>query len=104
MTAFEPGREALRWLRENVRLNDLDAQVDVQASAVGASIGRSRLASTKPGNLGATSFEAAADGDVPLVRLDDHDFDRVDALKIDVEGNELDAREGPPAFCGCTGP
>ncbi len=103
--AIEPEPEMLRRLRTNLALSGA-AEVTVAPVALAAEEGTVRLA-TPGSNRGET--RAAADGDgaaVParplLALLEAHGFDRVDALKIDIEGAEEPVlraflRDAPPA-------
>jgi FkbM family methyltransferase len=93
--AIEPNPEMARRLRENVRLNRLSSIV-VREVAVGASHG---LAAGTPnaGNFGASAYgrvEAAAETGprvamMPLLDvIQSAGLDRINVLKIDIEGHE----------------
>lgn len=95
--AFEPNPVTESALVESVGLNKLDALVDIHCVAVGAASGTGSLRSLLENNNGAVAVDAAAGGEVPIVRLDDLDLPHATAIKIDVEGAEenvlLGARE-----------
>lgn len=95
--AFEPFDATRRLLQNSVWMNGLAEIATIHASAVSSSAG------VKPLYLGTSSghhslFALGADGgariDVPTVRLDDVLDQRVDLLKIDAEGAELDVLDG----------
>jgi FkbM family methyltransferase len=107
--AFEPGRDQLRYLQHNVEINKLKAIVQINRTALGSSPGTIGYKSGAEGNLGGS--HVVPDGtDVALTTLDRYCADRgvpkVDALKIDVEGYELEVlrgfartlRENPPGL------
>lgn len=94
--AFEPNAETLELLEENVRENGVESMCRICHAAVGASAGRARAIAASEDNSGMTRVESDASGDVPLIRLDDalkNDV-RIDVIKIDVEGWELDVLRG----------
>lgn len=100
--AFEPSPWACQRLRHTVAENGLDATVSVHPHAVGDRAGTATL--FMPGRVGnhtpsILGGEADAEPiDVPLTTLDDalrtHGIDRVDLLKIDVEGFEPNVLAG----------
>ena len=100
--AFEPHPDTARKLRLNCRLNGLD--VHVRECAVGEAPGELDLWSDGGGNVGQTSLLAEATSNAKLRHavavetlagaLDEAGFDRIDLLKIDVEGWE-DRALGP---------
>lgn len=102
VVAIEPGRKAFHYLEENVRANSV-SNVRAFNFAAGAENGFVQLY-VDDSNL-ATAFvignstsNGASDTSVPMYRIDDAfpDFaiDRVDVIKIDVEGYELEALGG----------
>lgn len=103
VVAFEPQPAIHRLLCANVALNGL-GQVACVHAAVGAAEGAIDVPvidPSRPGNFGAVSLVAgAAPGGkaaaVPLVSLDRAcaGLERLDAIKIDVEGMELDVLKG----------
>jgi FkbM family methyltransferase len=92
--AYEPNPEALYWLRKNVELNDLEDRIEIHAVAVGEESGFCSVTSTTPGNLGATRFDTHPAGDYPIVSLDNEALSNIGALKIDVEGHEVEVLNG----------
>ena len=88
--SFEPGGEAFRILRDNVRLNDLGALVEIRNEAVGASVGEVDF--TEGGdtvNRVALPSETRRSTRVSMNTLDNALAGRIPAvMKIDVEGFE----------------
>lgn len=91
--AFEPLRTIFPVLRRNVDLNGL-TQVRCHNAALGARPGSATLANYGPGNMAASSFDLGAGADYPVVALDQLELDRLDFLKIDVEGSQVAMLEG----------
>jgi FkbM family methyltransferase len=95
--SFEPAERAWRYLRENVELNGLQAEVDVQTKAVGAKAGTLTLtAGMGEINHVLRAGEQAESVQVPMVSLDGFFTDRTPPLliKIDVEGFETEVVHG----------
>jgi FkbM family methyltransferase len=99
--AFEPVPETRARLIANLRRNGLQDGVEVWDKAVGDRPGRQRITtSTQSGENRLLSDERGAEGasvEVEVVTLDRHLFDRcerVDVIKCDIEGGELDALRG----------
>jgi FkbM family methyltransferase len=108
LIAFEPVGANACALRENVTLNDLAGVVEVREHALGQSDGTLRMGREVGTGAGTGNAfaEASASGlaqpldwtIVPLHRLDDvlpsGAVDRLDFIKMDVEGAELDVLRG----------
>ncbi len=97
--AFEPGETQLRYLNANVGHNSYEDRVSVNAVALGESPGEIGYEPGPERNLGASRVTTLAGGRiVPLITLDDYcrekGIDRLDAIKIDVEGFELSVLRG----------
>jgi FkbM family methyltransferase len=92
--AFEPHPKAFAALCENLRRNRVSAQVEARRCAVGADDGFATLEECT--NLGETrAIASRSASEVPLTRLDGLPaLRRAAALKIDIEGGELDALHG----------
>jgi FkbM family methyltransferase len=98
VVAFEPNAKLATALRASLALNALDGKVDVRELGLGKHAGRGQFAKEIPDNLGAQSI-TGGDGPLEIVPLDSIDFPtQVKAVKIDVEGMELDVLEGAIAL------
>lgn len=96
--AFEPGPPNLERLRANVALNpSLEARLEIIPAGVGSAAGELGW-SEEPGNPGNALLSAEGSLRVPVITLDDfaasHSIARLDFIKIDVEGMELDVMRG----------
>lgn len=104
IVAVEPDPALVRQLRYNVRTNGAEASIRIVEAAVGAASGEGRLI-RNPVNSGENRLardeanecgEPGADGVVSVrVRtlqeiVEEAQFDRIDFLKVDVEGHERD--------------
>lgn len=96
--AFEPDRVNFERLVDNVELNALTGLVYARHAAAAASAGRLTLAPSGAANRGLSRIDAEAVGgyDVTAVALDDVVSlrDAVVALKVDVEGYEMEVLAG----------
>jgi FkbM family methyltransferase len=93
----EPNPAAIALLRENIALNGLEGLIDDRGIGfgVGREAGRYKAVSENPANLGATSLVAHPEGDLQVVSLDElFSGERIDFMKIDVEGMEFEALAG----------
>lgn len=91
--AFEPFLDNYNRLVRNIEINNLSKKVMSVNAAVGSKKGFSNLVSDVGGNTGQAKF-VSADSGVEMISLDDMDFERVDILKIDVEGYEIEVIKG----------
>jgi FkbM family methyltransferase len=91
--SFEPLRTIFPVLERNVALNGL-AQVRCHHAALGAQPGHAGLANYGVANLAASSFTPGVGSNYPVVTLDQFGLDRLDFLKIDVEGGQVAMLEG----------
>lgn len=83
--AFEPLIDVYRELNENIKLNNADVVAYNVAVGNGEEI---------KGNTSGNMFSLGGDTKVKTVKLDDYSFDKVDLLKIDVEGFEFEVLQG----------
>jgi len=93
----EPNPLALEILQENINANNLEGCIDKRGMGfgVGNVSGHFRVVTDDANNLGATRLVADKDGDINVKTLDDlMGDDKVDFIKIDAEGMELDVLEG----------
>lgn len=97
----EPNPSALKILRENISANKLGERIDVRGMGFGAgkSSGRFRAVTDNINNLGATRLVEDDTGEIETQTLDKlMGDDKVDFIKIDAEGMELDVLEGAAAL------
>ena len=93
----EPNPEALRLLEQNIEANGIADRIDRRGWGLGAGRGEGRFAAVTDNadNLGATRLVAAEDGGIETRSLDALlGADRVDFIKIDAEGMEMDVLDG----------
>lgn len=101
--AFEPQRPVVDYLRRSIALNGLEERVTVHGFALDAAPGEGHLGRMpRERNLGHAFLTAAsAPGvethPVSLQTLDSLALDRVDFIKIDVEGAEMRVMSGAQA-------
>lgn len=91
--AFEPQREIFRILERNIHLNELN-QISAINAALGAEPGHAELDSFRAANIGKTTFVKNDSGSYEMTTLDTLNLERVDFIKMDVEGAHLAALEG----------
>lgn len=101
--AIEPDVRNVAVLKRNIEVRGLGPQVDVRQGAAGATAGTLRLHRAKTGNRGDnrmygddTDTASFSDDTVEVFRVDDlvADWDRVDLIKMDIQGFEAVAIEG----------
>lgn len=86
-------RQTFELLSRNVELNGL-TNVTLHNVGLGATAGKADLFSQSLSNLGATTMRAGETGFYDLVTIDSLALDKVDFIKIDVEGMHLDVLAG----------
>lgn len=94
---IEPNPAAIGLLNENIAANGIERFVDRRGIGLGVGMveGRYRAETASADNLGATSLVADPEGPLRVVPLDALlDGERVDFLKIDAEGMELEVLAG----------
>ena len=94
VVAFEPQKACGDVFMRNVALNHLEDKVRLRNRALGAEIGKMAIARTQPANSGGVAFRADPSGAYDATTLDACAFDRIDFVKIDVEGAQLDVLRG----------
>ncbi len=98
--SFEPHPNIFKTIEKSIALNSLNAKIIPTHVAVGKQKGTieislaSTTSNTKKGEVGAAQLKSKAV--IEMITLDDYfiDFKRLDFIKIDVDGIELDILEG----------
>lgn len=91
--AFEPAPDALSRLYRNVELNDVGDAITVHEVALGSEEGTGTL--QRESRSGVRGLTETGDGDEVVVTTGDSlDLPSPDVVKIDVEGNEVNAIRG----------
>ena len=98
VVAFEPLRTVFPILTQNVFLNGLSERVECVNAALGSRAGTMVMDQFRPWNSGATSFRetegAPGSQEYPVQALDQRQFSRLDLIKIDVEGSQMQVLQG----------
>lgn len=95
--AFEPMRVTSGILRRNLALNGLEDRVTVHDVALGPASGTASLLRYPAGNIGAAAVDLGQPGAYRVEPLDAFAFDRLDFVKMDVEGGFVGAIDGAAA-------
>ncbi|HEY9013294.1 MAG TPA: FkbM family methyltransferase [Devosia sp.] len=97
--AFEPNPQSYANLVANIRSNGLSAVCHPRNAAVGAIAGHVQPHDAADHNTGMATVESDPQGAVTMVTLDGEVLSepRIDVIKIDVEGWELDVLKGAEA-------
>lgn len=91
---FEPVRETFRILEKNIRINSLGKVVKLYNFALGRSESYGEIVRVDEHNSGENRIKESKNGQVRVATLDSLEIERVDFIKIDVEGFELDVLIG----------
>lgn len=98
--AFEPTDEGVKAIHRNARVNGVDARIRVNQVGLSNRIGQATFKTVGSLYLGGITDAEGPDAGVPiaLTTLDDYclreQIERIDVLKIDVEGHECEVLEG----------
>ena len=92
--AFEPQKTVGEIFRRNIQLNGLEDVVELHACALGDRVGSASIGANDLGNVGGMTFVRDQQGTYELRALDSLQLPRIDFLKIDVEGGQLDVLKG----------
>jgi FkbM family methyltransferase len=98
--SFEPQPNVFKVLKNNIKLNDLNAKISAFNAGLGKEKSRARLGTVDEKNIGMTQLAPNQTGDIDVLVLDDvlrsnlSGKQRVSVIKIDVEGMELDVLKG----------
>lgn len=94
--AIEPDPRSLARLRENLRLNAVEARVEVIAAAASNHAGRGPFRAEEARSVGRSRLDPGGLLQVPTLRLDEAiaEEGRTIVFKIDIEGHEAAALDG----------
>lgn len=95
--AFEPYIESYNNLKKNIEINNLQNIVTAHNYALGSSRKTGGMVVANKSNTGMTKVEPNAPGDIEIRTLDEvvlNNVKRIDVLKIDVEGMEVELLKG----------
>jgi FkbM family methyltransferase len=95
--AFEPQKYVFEILSKNIKLNNLENKVKLYNIGLGEKRSKGSLIVVDENNLGRSKLNLNSEGEIEVIPLDDILFnkeDKVDLIKIDVEGMELDVLKG----------
>ena len=95
--AFEPQKYVFEILSKNIKLNNLENKVKLYNIGLGEKRSKGSLIVVDENNLGGSKLNLNSEGEIEVMPLDDILFnkeDKVDLIKIDVEGMELDVLKG----------
>ncbi len=90
--SFEPFKESYYKLTDNIRLNGLDNIITTYNFALGDKKGKAEINVLDSDNQGANKIDVDVKGNIKIIPLDSLLFDgldRLDLIKIDVEGMEI---------------
>lgn len=90
--SFEPLEESFTLLQENIKLNNLH-NVIVNKAGLSDKVSTTSFAYVNPGNIGGAVLADAGD-DVLLTTIDSLGLDKLDFIKLDIEGYEKQALLG----------
>ena len=101
--AFEPMADVFAILQKNVQLNNLENTVFPQNFALGEKAGNASVLSRPLFNLGGSEIKADEKGALKIQSLDELEAqnfftDKIDFIKIDVEGFETPLLKGARSF------
>ncbi len=80
-------------MKRNIEINNL-SNVQAQNVAVGLNNDRLKLTRCTPTNLGGSQFTSNPDGQYPVISLDSLELERLDFVKLDVEGLQSPVIQG----------
>ncbi len=97
--AFEPSRKTREIANHNIEINNLEDKITLMSSALGAKKEKKLLFDNLDINRGAASLvkgkESGEGEEIEITTLDsDYSQQKIDVLKIDVEGYELEVLKG----------
>ena len=93
--SFEPYTPTYEILDTNIKLNNLEKTIFPSNKGLSNELCNANVKSFMESNIGGTTFEKNADGEFEFVSLDSLNIaEKIDLIKIDVEGHEMEVLEG----------
>ena len=93
--SFEPLADTFNILKRNIELNSLEDRVEIFDIGLSDESCYGEIKQYSEVNIGGTSFKKSETGDVIFKPLDSFNFnEKIDLIKIDVEGMEVDVLNG----------
>lgn len=94
IVAFEPNTLLYGAFMESISNNNFTSSIDLNCFALGSKAGKGEYVKEIPDNTGAQSI-ATGDGEIEISTLDNFTINKkISAIKIDVEGMELEVLQG----------
>lgn len=94
VVSFDPQILCAQTCEKNMGINGLKDNAEVVCKALGKKNGFMKLTNMVPGNCGMARFSTDEKGTIPMTSIDEHGFTRLDFIKIDVEGGQLELLQG----------
>ncbi len=99
VVAFEPLLDVFAILQKNIALNHLENVIAAHNVALGEKNTQAEIMERPPANLGGSCLKESHQGNIVVHHLDGMDFaNRIDFVKIDVEGFESSVLKGGLRF------
>lgn len=95
--AFEPIKSTYDILRKNIQLNQLEHIVETHNVGLSDITGHAKIKRFTMDNIGGTIIEQDENANIPITCLDNinlSSLERIDFMKIDVEGHEINMLKG----------
>lgn len=94
--SIEPNSEAFALLEKNIQLNGLENKTTLYNYGIGKKRGKGSIVGGSEDNMGMSQLKDNVEGEVVIETIDHlfSELNRVDVMKIDVEGMEMDVLQG----------
>ena len=95
--SFEPFQYSFNLLKKNIEINHFENKITPIPYAVGSKPTKGAMLIRDENNIGMTQFIETNDGDIEAITLDEYfgdNLQRLDLIKIDVEGMDLEVLKG----------
>ena len=95
VVSFEPVKDTFYILEKNIKINNFQNKVSLFNAGVGKTNGNAILKYYNSQNIGMSQLSPDPNGDIAIVSIDGLNIkEKIDFIKIDVEGFELDVIMG----------